>query len=191
VCLIIGSYICSSRQNKTEIFQYQWQWWPWHAYFNNIKKANWCFVVKFVMLVCYNVTFQVIFFSCFVYYNPKVESAFYRCSINKKVKPKHQRLICIHLTVTVYCTVIRRCTKHDNASFTVLILVSSFNEGPEVKQRSGISEIVINGCIAIILGDNINIVVDMTVGFCWVEGNIWNVWWIIFFSARGKFHLVI
>jgi hypothetical protein len=37
---------------------------------------------------------------------------------------------------------------------TVLILVSSFNGGPEVKQLSGVSEIVINGCIAFILGVN-------------------------------------
>jgi len=28
---------------------------------------------------------------------------------------------------------------------TVLILVSNFNEGPEAKQLSGVSEIVING----------------------------------------------
>jgi len=34
---------------------------------------------------------------------------------------------------------------------TVLLLVSSFKEGPEVKQFSGVSEIVINGCIAVIL----------------------------------------
>jgi len=35
---------------------------------------------------------------------------------------------------------------------TVLILLSSFNEGPEVKQLSGVSEIVISGCVAVILG---------------------------------------
>jgi hypothetical protein len=34
---------------------------------------------------------------------------------------------------------------------TVLVFVSSFSEGPEVKQLSGVSEIVINGCIAVIL----------------------------------------
>jgi hypothetical protein len=32
----------------------------------------------------------------------------------------------------------------------VLILVSSFNGGPEVKQLSGVSEIVIDGWIAVI-----------------------------------------
>jgi len=37
---------------------------------------------------------------------------------------------------------------------TVLILVSSFNEGPEVKQHSGISEIAINDCVAVIFGVN-------------------------------------
>jgi hypothetical protein len=37
---------------------------------------------------------------------------------------------------------------------TALIMVSSFNEGPEVKQLSGVSEIVIKCCIAVILGVN-------------------------------------
>jgi hypothetical protein len=55
---------------------------------------------------------------------------------------------------------------------TVLILLSSFNGGPEVKQLSGYSEIVIKGCIAVILGVNRKIMGDLTVSFCWVEGNI-------------------
>jgi len=37
---------------------------------------------------------------------------------------------------------------------TVLVLVSSFNEGTEVKQHSGISEIAINVCVAVIFGMN-------------------------------------
>jgi hypothetical protein len=55
---------------------------------------------------------------------------------------------------------------------TVLILVSSFSEEPEVKQLSGVSEIVINGFIAVILSVNRNIVGDMTVSFCRVEGRL-------------------
>jgi hypothetical protein len=55
---------------------------------------------------------------------------------------------------------------------TVLILVSSFNGGPELKQLSGVSEIVINSCVAVILGVNRKIMGNLTVGFCWVEGKI-------------------
>jgi hypothetical protein len=51
----------------------------------------------------------------------------------------------------------------------VLILVSSFNEGPEEKQLSGVSEIAINGCIALILGVNRKVVGILTVGFFLVE----------------------
>jgi len=51
---------------------------------------------------------------------------------------------------------------------TVLVLVSSFSEGPEVKQ---LSEIAINGCVVVILCVNRK---DMGVllrdCFCWKEG---------------------
>ena len=49
---------------------------------------------------------------------------------------------------------------------TVLILVSSINEGPETKQLPGVSEI---GCIAVILGVNRKIVGDLTVSFFLLE----------------------
>ena len=45
---------------------------------------------------------------------------------------------------------------------TVLILVSYFNEGTEVKQLSDISEIVINGCN---LGVNRKVLGVLTVSF--------------------------
>jgi hypothetical protein len=50
---------------------------------------------------------------------------------------------------------------------TMLILVSSFNEGPEVKQLSGVSEIVIKVCITVILDVNRKILGDLIVSFCW------------------------
>jgi hypothetical protein len=53
---------------------------------------------------------------------------------------------------------------------TVLILVSSINEGPEVKQHSGVFEI---GCIAVILGVNRKIVGDLSVSFFLLEGRLW------------------
>ena len=37
---------------------------------------------------------------------------------------------------------------------TLSILVSNFNEGPEAKQLSGVSDTIINGCVAVILGVN-------------------------------------
>ena len=37
---------------------------------------------------------------------------------------------------------------------TVLILLPSFSEGLEVEQLDGVSQIAINGCIAVILGVN-------------------------------------
>jgi len=55
---------------------------------------------------------------------------------------------------------------------TVLILVSSFNEGPEVKLLSGVSEIVINGCIDFILDINRKIVGDLTVSFFSLKGKL-------------------
>jgi len=53
---------------------------------------------------------------------------------------------------------------------TVLILVSSFNEVPEVKQLSGVFEIAINGCIAVILGVDRKVMGDLTVSFFLLEG---------------------
>jgi hypothetical protein len=53
---------------------------------------------------------------------------------------------------------------------TVLILVSSFSDGPEVKQLSGVYEIVINGCIAVILGVNRKTMGVLTVTFFLLEG---------------------
>ena len=47
----------------------------------------------------------------------------------------------------------------------VLILVSSFNEGSEVKQLSDVSEIVINGCVAVILGVNRKVMGVLAVSF--------------------------
>jgi len=55
---------------------------------------------------------------------------------------------------------------------TVLILVSLFNEGPEVEELYGVSEIAINGCIAVILGAIRNIVGNLTVSFCLLEGRL-------------------
>ena len=55
---------------------------------------------------------------------------------------------------------------------TVLILVSSFSEGPEVKQLSGFCDIVINGCVAVILGVNRRIMEVLTVTFFLVEGRL-------------------
>jgi hypothetical protein len=52
---------------------------------------------------------------------------------------------------------------------TVHILVSSFNEGPEVKQLSDISEIAIKGCVAVILGVNRKVLGVLTVGLFLVE----------------------
>ena len=49
---------------------------------------------------------------------------------------------------------------------TVLILLSSFNEGPEVKQLSSVSVI---GCIAVILGVNRKILGDLTMSFHLLE----------------------
>jgi len=54
----------------------------------------------------------------------------------------------------------------------VLILVSSFNEGPEVKQLSGVSEIAINGCVAVILGINRKVVGVLTVRLFLVGGGL-------------------
>jgi hypothetical protein len=47
--------------------------------------------------------------------------------------------------------------------------VTSFNEGPEVKQLSCVSEIAINGCVAVILGVNRKVVGDLTVSLFLVE----------------------
>jgi len=55
---------------------------------------------------------------------------------------------------------------------TVLVLVSSFNEGPEVKQLSDISEIVINGCLAVILGVNRKVLGVLTDIFFLLEGRL-------------------
>jgi len=41
-----------------------------------------------------------------------------------------------------------------DALVTLLILVSAISEGPEVKQLSGVSDTIINGCVAVILGVN-------------------------------------
>jgi hypothetical protein len=48
--------------------------------------------------------------------------------------------------------------------------VSSFNEVPEVKQLSGVFEIAINGCIAVILGVDRKVMGDLTVSFFLLEG---------------------
>jgi hypothetical protein len=55
---------------------------------------------------------------------------------------------------------------------TVLILMSSFSERPEVKQLSGVSKIIINDCIADIIKENKKIVGDLTVSFCLLEGRL-------------------
>jgi len=52
---------------------------------------------------------------------------------------------------------------------TALILVFSINEGPKVKQLSGVSEI---GCIAVTLVVNRKIVRDLTVSFFLLEGRL-------------------
>ena len=52
---------------------------------------------------------------------------------------------------------------------TVLIVMLSFNEGPDVKQLSCVSEIAINGCVAVILGVNRKVVGVLTVGLFLVE----------------------
>jgi hypothetical protein len=67
---------------------------------------------------------------------------------------------------------------------TVLILVSSFNEGPEVTQLSGFSEIAINGWVAVILGVNRKLVV-LAVSFSKRQ----NVQRILYF--RQKFYEII
>jgi len=54
----------------------------------------------------------------------------------------------------------------------VLILVSCFNEGPEVKQISGVSEIVINGCVAVILVVNRKVMRVLTASFFLLEGRL-------------------
>jgi len=54
-----------------------------------------------------------------------------------------------------------------DAWVTVLILLSFFNEWPEVKQLSDISAIAINGCVAVILGVNRKVIGLLTVSlFC-------------------------
>jgi len=50
--------------------------------------------------------------------------------------------------------------------------VSSFNEGPEVKQLSGVSEIGINGWVAVVLGVGRRIMEVLTVSFFLVEGSL-------------------
>jgi ABC-type transport system involved in cytochrome c biogenesis permease component len=50
--------------------------------------------------------------------------------------------------------------------------VFSINEGPEMKQLSGVSEIVIKCCIAVILGVQRNFVGDLTAGFFLLEGRL-------------------
>jgi hypothetical protein len=55
---------------------------------------------------------------------------------------------------------------------TVLILVPSISERPEVKKLSGVSEIVIKGCIASILNVNKKIVGKLNVSFCLLEGRL-------------------
>jgi hypothetical protein len=54
----------------------------------------------------------------------------------------------------------------------VLMLVTSFNGGPEVTQLSGVSEIAINGSVAVILGVNRNVASDLTVRFFLMEGRL-------------------
>jgi hypothetical protein len=53
---------------------------------------------------------------------------------------------------------------------TVLLLVSFFNEGPEVEQLPGVSEIV---RVAVILGVNRKLVEDLIVSFFLLEGRFW------------------
>jgi hypothetical protein len=48
--------------------------------------------------------------------------------------------------------------------------VFSIIEGPEMRQLSGFSEIVIKCCIAVILGVKRKIVGDLNVGFFLLEG---------------------
>jgi hypothetical protein len=66
--------------------------------------------------------------------------------------------------------------------------VSSFSEGPGVKQLSGVSVMVINGRIAVILGVNRKNVADMTVIFFSLGGIILC---IIYFCACRNFQLGI
>jgi hypothetical protein len=59
-----------------------------------------------------------------------------------------------------------------DALVTLLILVSAISERPDVKQLSGVSDTIINGCVAVILGFNRKIVGDLTVSFCLLEGRL-------------------
>jgi len=54
----------------------------------------------------------------------------------------------------------------------VFIIVTSFNEGPEVKQLSCVSEIAINGFVAVILGINRKVVEVLTVRLFLLEGRL-------------------
>ena len=51
----------------------------------------------------------------------------------------------------------------------MLVIVFSFNEGPKVKQLSGVSEMSINGCVAVILGVRKKVLVVLIVGFFLLE----------------------
>ena len=55
---------------------------------------------------------------------------------------------------------------------TMLVLVSSFNEWQEVKERTGVSEIAINGYIALNVGDNRKVIGVLTVRFFLLVGRI-------------------
>jgi hypothetical protein len=55
---------------------------------------------------------------------------------------------------------------------TLSILASTFNEGPEAKQLSGVSDTIINGCIAAILCVNRKIVGKLNVSFFLLEGRL-------------------
>jgi len=54
----------------------------------------------------------------------------------------------------------------------MLVLVSSFNEWQEVKERTGVSEIAINGYIALNVGDNRKVIGVLTVRFFLLVGRI-------------------
>jgi len=54
----------------------------------------------------------------------------------------------------------------------VLILVSSSNEGPVLKQLSALSEVAINGCTSVILGVDRTVMGVLIVSFFLLEGRL-------------------
>jgi hypothetical protein len=72
-----------------------------------------------------------------------------------------------------------------NTWVTVLILSSFFNGRPEVKQLSGVSEIVIHRCVAVILGVSRKIL-EVLIVFFWYKLGFYKKFYYFFdclFSA--------